>query len=60
MTVDSPKHDGDELRLRVRRALRAAIQEALQYHKRVGNPVAIWRDGKVAWVDPRDIPDELP
>ncbi|MDQ3673744.1 MAG: hypothetical protein M3365_05155 [Gemmatimonadota bacterium] len=41
---------------RILRALRAAVQEALQRHKLAGNPVAIWKDGHVEWVRPEDIP----
>ncbi len=37
-------------------ALRRAIQEALWQHKLAGNPVAIWKDGRVHWVQPEDIP----
>jgi hypothetical protein len=41
---------------RILRALREAVQEALQRHKLAGNPVAIWKDGRVEWVRPEDIP----
>jgi hypothetical protein len=41
---------------RVLRALREAVQEALQKHKLAGNPVAIWKNGRVEWVPPEDIP----
>ena len=37
------------------RALADAAREALRFHKRIGNPVAQWRDGKVVWVKPEDI-----
>ena len=32
------------------RALREAVLEALQMHKRRGNPVAVGRDGVVEWI----------
>ncbi len=32
------------------KALRDAVREALLYHKRNGNPIADWRDGKVVWI----------
>jgi hypothetical protein len=41
---------------RTLRALRAAAQEALQRHKRDGNPVAVWRNARVEWIQPEDIP----
>ncbi len=42
------------------RALARAVRQAVLQHKRAGNPVAIWRDGKVVWVNPDEIelPDE--
>ncbi|MGH8567177.1 MAG: hypothetical protein ACREXX_02400 [Gammaproteobacteria bacterium] len=36
---------------KIEAALRAAVREALALHKRAGNPVAVWRDGKVEWID---------
>lgn len=39
-------------------ALTRAVQEALRLHKLAGNPVAEWRDGRVVWVAPEDIPVE--
>ena len=42
------------------RALARAVRQAVLQHKRAGNPVAIWHDGKVVWVNPDEIelPDE--
>lgn len=37
-------------------ALARAVQDALRLHKLAGNPVAEWRDGRVVWVAPEDIP----
>ena len=45
---------------RILEAMRLAVHEALLDHKRAGNPVAIWKNGRVEWVQPADIPDELP
>lgn len=41
---------------RIGRALRAAVREALQRHKRDGDPVAVWREGQVVWLPPDQIP----
>lgn len=41
---------------RTQRALRAAICDALRQHKLALNPVAVWRNGRVEWVGPEDIP----
>ena len=36
-------------------ALRRAVRAALQHHKRAGNPVATWQDGRVVWIAPEDL-----
>ena len=41
---------------RIERALRAAVRDALQRHKRDGDPVAVWREGRVVWLSPDQIP----
>jgi len=41
----------------IQKALRQAVQEALLRHKRDGNPVAVWRNSRVEWVQPEDIPE---
>jgi len=44
--------------VRIEAALRKAVRTALSQHKRAGNPIAVWRDGHVVWVQPADIPDD--
>jgi len=44
---------------RIEAALQRAVQSALRDHKRAGNPVAVWRDGKVVWLGPEEIPVPL-
>lgn len=39
------------------RTLRQGVREALRQHKIAGNPVAVWRNGRVVWIRPEDIPD---
>jgi len=36
-------------------AIRAAAREAVLQHKQKGLPLAVWRDGKVAWISPEEI-----
>ena len=36
-------------------ALVESVKQALLMHKRAGNPVAEWRDGKVVLIQPEDI-----
>jgi hypothetical protein len=40
---------------RILRAMAEAVREALLNHKRLGNPVAIWQDGRVVWLAPEEI-----
>ena len=42
--------------VRIERALRAAVRDALRRHKRDGDPVAVWREGRVVWLSPEQIP----
>lgn len=42
-------------RERVTEALAAGVREALKKHKQAGNPVVIWRDGKMVWLKPEEI-----
>jgi len=37
-------------------ALKKAVQEALIRHKQAGNPIVVWRDGKIVWLKPEEIP----
>jgi hypothetical protein len=41
---------------RILDAMRAGVSEALARHKFAGNPVAAWKDGRVVWIQPEDIP----
>ncbi len=36
-------------------ALREAVQDAIQRHKQMGLPMAVWRDGAVVWVAPEEM-----
>jgi len=37
-------------------ALKKAVREALVSHKQAGNPVVVWRDNKIVWLEPEEIP----
>ena len=39
-------------------ALQKAVKDALLQHKRAGNPIVSWKDGKIVWIQPEDIPVE--
>jgi hypothetical protein len=36
-------------------AIQAGINAALLKHKQSGNPICVWRDGKVVWIAPENI-----
>ena len=36
-------------------ALARGVREALLLHKRLGAPIAVWRDGAVAWIPAEEI-----
>lgn len=40
---------------KITRALAEGVREALVKHKQAGNPVVIWRDGKMVWLKPEEI-----
>ena len=64
LTVDNTSPSNASLRERlmdiglIEAALVRAVRNALLHHKRAGNPVADWQDGRVVWVAPDDIPVE--
>lgn len=35
---------------RITETLQRAVSEAIEMHKRAGNPIAVWKDGKAVWV----------
>jgi hypothetical protein len=43
---------------KITKALSKAVNEALLQHKKAGNPVASWKDGRIVWIQPEDIPDD--
>ena len=36
-------------------ALAAGVRAAVRRHKLLGNPIAVWRDGRVVWLAPDEI-----
>jgi hypothetical protein len=39
----------------IERALHEAVQTAIMRHKKLGNPIAVWRQGRVVWLQPDEI-----
>ncbi len=42
-------------RPRVQKALRDAVQKAIHFHKLMGRPIIVWKDGKVVEIPPEEI-----
>ncbi len=42
---------------KISQALAKGVHEALIRHKQAGNPVVTWRDGRIVWLKPEEIPD---
>lgn len=47
--------DPMELAYMAEEALRLAVYEAIQDHAKSGDPVAIWKNGKVVWISARKL-----
>jgi hypothetical protein len=54
--IESPDELVQDAKL-VEKALAKAVSDALRHHKRVGNAVPEWQDGKVRWLPPEEIPE---
>ena len=44
----------------VEEILRRAVRQALLAHKRAGNPIAVWKEGKVVIIPPEEIEADEP
>jgi hypothetical protein len=38
--------------------LRRAVRLAMIRHKQTGSPVCAWRDGRIVWIPPDEIPTD--
>jgi hypothetical protein len=43
------------LKVKAEMALKEAVAKALAEHKRQGNPIAVWRNGKAVWIPAEEI-----
>ena len=39
----------------ITKALVSGVRKALLQHKQAGHPIVIWRDGKVVWLESKEI-----
>ena len=35
--------------------MRQAVRDTVREHKLLGQPIVVWRDGKVVWIPPEEI-----
>jgi predicted ABC-type ATPase len=56
-TLEAESVADELLQERIVSAIGDAVQEAIRDHKRAGNPIAEWRDGRVVLVPPEQIED---
>jgi hypothetical protein len=60
---DEPERDIEELMMDdalIDGALAEAVREAVLRHKRLGNPIAVWENGRVVWIPPEEIEVDPP
>lgn len=43
---------------RILHAMRQGVRAALARHRERGNPIVVWRDGRVVWIPAEEIPEE--
>jgi len=41
---------------KITQAVAKGVRDALLKHKQAGNPIVVWRDGKIVWLKPEEIP----
>jgi len=61
--LGEPKRDIEELMMDdalIDGALAEAVREAVLRHKRLGNPIAVWKNGRVVWIPPEEIEVDPP
>jgi hypothetical protein len=59
MKVIRSKKASFPLAAKAEKAIKEAVNEAMIDHKRTGDPIAVWKNGKVAWIPARKIPVKL-
>jgi hypothetical protein len=42
----------------IQRAMESAVREAVLRHKRLGQSIFVWRDGRVVEIPPEEIPED--
>jgi len=55
MKRKSKKLSDIPIEIRAEEALKEAVKEAIAEHKRTGDPIVIWRNGKTVLVPPEEL-----
>lgn len=50
MTKAALKRHLHQMSLKAEKAMKEAVAEVVKDHRRRGEPLAVWRNGKVVWV----------
>ncbi len=50
MAIKSKKGNGVSLSVKAEKAMKRAFRQVLEEHKRFGQPIAIWRAGRVVTI----------
>jgi hypothetical protein len=53
--TERPLHELQADHALIEAALQRAVREAILQHARTGDPIAVWRDGKVVWVSASEV-----
>jgi hypothetical protein len=53
---DAPDPSTPEIAAALEAAMARAVRAALLRHRQIGNPVAVWRNERVEWLPPDEIP----
>jgi hypothetical protein len=49
------KSEKIELRRTIAQGVKVAIAEAIEKHRKLGQPITVWRDGKVVTLRPEEL-----
>jgi len=50
------KAEQDDVLRKFEIGVRQGVARALEEHRRAGRSIVVWRDGKIVWIPPEEIP----
>ena len=51
-----PPQEKDDLGMKIDKGVKAGVAEALERHRKLGESIAVWRDGKIVILRGEEIP----